>query len=232
MFRATRLLRYAQVAASEEPTWSQTLVLPNSTFPARATLEELARYRRRSTQDLYQWQKENRPEVDEDGDDNTFVLHDGPPYANGAVHVGHAVNKILKDLLVRTALSRGKQVHYRPGWDCHGLPIELKALRASGQLGLGGSKQQNDLAGDESPVKSALPKVDPLSIRAQARKLAEDTVQEQSQSFQSWGVMGEWEEPYLTMDKEFEIRQLNVFKAMVAKGKRIHPGNREAYGKI
>lgn len=145
--------------------------------------------------------------MDKDGEDNTFVLHDGPPYANGAVHVGHAINKILKDVIVRTALSRGKHVEYRPGWDCHGLPIELKALKASS----GAESGKKDISG-------SLPKIDALTIREMARNLAATTVQEQSKSFQSWGVMGDWDKPYLTMNKDFEIRQLQVFKEMVAKG--------------
>ncbi|TKX21109.1 isoleucine--tRNA ligase-like protein 1 [Elsinoe australis] len=217
MFKPSRLLRIAQ-AASGDVNWSATLNLPKTTFPPRATVEDFQTYRKRCSQELYAWQKENRPGSDDNGSDNTFVLHDGPPYANGAVHVGHAVNKVLKDLIVRTNLSRGKQVHYRPGWDCHGLPIELKALRASGDVGLQGKSQQNNLAGGEAKTSSALPKVDPLSIRAQARQLAQDTVKEQSESFQSWGIMGDWDTPYLTMNKEFEIRQLGVFKEMVAKG--------------
>ena len=205
MLRPSRILRLAQKATGSQEqitSWSQTLQLPRTSFPSRPTSKDLETYRKSCTDDLYAWQKENRPAV-EDGKDNTFVLHDGPPYANGAVHVGHAVNKILKDLITRTALSRGKRVEYRPGWDCHGLPIELKALRAN--------------AGDTAPG-GALPKVDPLTIREQARNLAAQTVQEQSQSFQSWGVMGEWDEPYLTMNKDFELRQLRVFKEMVAKG--------------
>ncbi|PNS21897.1 Isoleucine--tRNA ligase [Sphaceloma murrayae] len=200
MFRTTRLLR--SDISLKDINWSATLSLPKTTFPARASTEDLALYRARCSKELYKWQKSKRPDRDEEqGQDNTFVLHDGPPYANGPVHVGHAVNKVLKDLIVRTELSRGKRVHYRPGWDCHGLPIELKALR--GQTG-----------GKTGPV----PVVEPMRIRQQARRLAKETVEEQKNSFREWAIMGEWDTPYLTMDKEFELRQLEVFREMVKKG--------------
>lgn len=74
---------------------------------------------------LYRWQRENL------SIDNEFVLHDGPPYANGDLHMGHAINKILKDIILRQNIINGRRVHYRPGWDCHGLPIELKAMSSA-----------------------------------------------------------------------------------------------------
>jgi len=122
------------------------------------------------------------------------------------------LNKILKDVILRVNLSRGKQVHYKPGWDCHGLPIELKALKAGGEGG-------DESLQDRGKISQLGSHNDALDIRRRAKALAEETVSEQSEAFQSWGVMGEWEKPYLTMDKGFEIRQLNVFKDMVAKGK-------------
>ncbi|KAF2148809.1 isoleucyl-tRNA synthetase [Myriangium duriaei CBS 260.36] len=224
ILKPSRILRLAQQSgggrepASQITSWSQTLQLPRTSFPSRPFQQDLDTYRKRCTDDLYVWQKENRPTLDDEGDDNTFVLHDGPPYANGAVHVGHAVNKILKDLLTRTALSRGKNVSYRPGWDCHGLPIELRALKASSEVETGKKASKAGFAGGEAGVSGVLPKVDALTIRDLARNLAKQTVKEQSQSFQSWGVMGDWDKPYLTMDKDFEIRQLGVFKEMVSKG--------------
>ncbi|KAF4549722.1 tRNA synthetases class I (I, L, M and V)-like protein 1 [Elsinoe fawcettii] len=205
-FRPTPFLRAAN--SLSDINWSATLSLPKTTFPARALAEDFSRYRQRCATDLYKWQQEHRPAQNDEGKDNTFVLHDGPPYANGAVHVGHAVNKILKDTIVRTELSRGKRVAYRPGWDCHGLPIELKALRA-------GTGQ--DLAGGEGKA-GIVPKVEAMEVRRRARKLAEETVKEQGEAFRSWGVMGDWETPYLTMERGFEVRQLRVWKEMVRKG--------------
>lgn len=183
--------------------WSDTLSLPKSTFPARPATDTIHAVREKCTTDLYEWQLEHRSATTESGDDNTFVLHDGPPYANGAVHVGHAVNKILKDLILRSELRRGRRVEYRPGWDCHGLPIELKALRASAT------------AGDDGKT---LPRVPPVEIRKAARTFAAAAIREQSESFRSWGVLGDWDNPYLTMDREFEVRQLRIFQNMVRKG--------------
>ncbi|EFW15782.1 isoleucine-tRNA ligase [Coccidioides posadasii str. Silveira] len=173
-------------------SWSSTLKLPKSTFPARIAAAEQAKYLQRCTDDLYAWQRRQRP-----ADSAQFVLHDGPPYANGDLHIGHALNKILKDIICRVQLAKGKRVEYIPGWDCHGLPIELKALNSKNQVG-------KDLG--------------PANIRAIARQLAEETVVKQMKGFREWGVMGDWENHWKTMDKEFEMRQLEVFLEMVDKG--------------
>ena len=159
--------------------------------------------------------------MDEGGSDNTFVLHDGPPYANGAVHVGHALNKILKDLIVRTNLSRGRRVEYRPGWDCHGLPIELKALQARAEKGVedGSNGKRRDSAVSADTAARLDADLGPLGVRKEARELALKTVETQKENFRAWGVMAEWDNPYLTMQQDFELRQLNVFKEMVSKGK-------------
>ncbi|KAL1305248.1 hypothetical protein AAFC00_002163 [Neodothiora populina] len=204
MLRHTRVLR---AAATVNP-WAQTLSLPKSTFPARPTAAELLKYRAESADAFYAWQKENRPAKTEEGRDNTFVLHDGPPYANGSVHVGHALNKIMKDMIVRSNCARGKRVEYKPGWDCHGLPIELKAL----QLHRG---EESPASGTAAPDTTTL---GPLGIRKAARQLASKTIEEQKNAFRSWGVMGDWDAPYKTMDPDFEIRQLRVFSDMVEKG--------------
>lgn len=176
-------------------SWSSTLKLPKSTFPARASPADQAKYLQRCTDDLYAWQRRERPA------NRPFVLHDGPPYANGELHIGHALNKILKDIICRVQLGSGKRVRYVPGWDCHGLPIELKALqgqRESGSVGNG-------------PVTAAV-------IRKTARELADKTVTEQMGGFRGFGVMGDWENHWKTMDKVFEKRQLGVFREMVDKG--------------
>lgn len=126
-------LKKVRALSQTKQNWSDTLALPRSQFPARPSPEQTETYRKRCADDLYAWQRAHRSAaVETEGGgkkDNNFVLHDGPPYANGAVHVGHALNKVLKDLMLRWELSQGKRVQYRPGWDCHGLPIELKALQ-------------------------------------------------------------------------------------------------------
>ncbi|QDS68983.1 hypothetical protein FKW77_009226 [Venturia effusa] len=170
-------------------SWSKTLHLPKSAFPPRAPLP--SPYLKRCTDDLYVWQQASRPR------ENTFVLHDGPPYANGSLHIGHALNKILKDIICRYQVSQGKRVSYIPGWDCHGLPIEIKALQA---------------------LKLHHDDVSAVDIRKAARELAMTTIEEQKAGFREWGVMGDWDNAYQTMEKGFEMRQLNVFKGMVEKG--------------
>ena len=173
---------------------SSTLKLPKSTFPVRASPTDQVKYLQRCTDDLYAWQWRSRPA------DRTFILHDGPPYANGDLHVGHALNKILKDILCRVQLGLGNRVHYVPGWDCHGLPIELKALQSRRQLG--GSLN----------IPAA------AEVRKVARELAEKTVARQMEGFRNWAVMGDWSGHWKTMDKDFEMKQLGVFLEMVDRG--------------
>jgi isoleucyl-tRNA synthetase len=127
-----------------------------------------------------------------------FVLHDGPPYANGDLHIGHALNKLLKDFINRKQLLKGKQVHFVPGWDCHGLPIELKVLQNMK------SKEREGLT--------------PVDLRAKAAAFAKETVEKQSKSFQRYGVFGDFENPYLTLQPSFEAAQIEVFGAMFEKG--------------
>src|ERR1700754_4053175 len=169
-----------------------TLRLPSTTFPPRPPPADLAKYLPRCTDDLYSWQRRQRPSS------NTFTLHDGPPYANGDLHVGHALNKILKDIICRSELARGKRIDYVPGWDCHGLPIELKAL-----------EHHSWKHGED---------VEAVSIRDAAKAFARDTVTKQMAGFKSWAVMGDWENHWETMHIAFEIRQLEVFRAMAEHG--------------
>lgn len=248
MFSRTRALRFVATSrrhdvlqsvralAKSKSNWSDTLALPQSKFPARPSVEQLEDYRKRCSDDLYQWQRQHRPKIiaraeEELGENqksqnvnNEFVLHDGPPYANGAVHVGHALNKILKDLMVRSELARGKRVHYRPGWDCHGLPIELKALQrhalastdsppSKSNKSTGNASQRETEAATAAARQMSLPE-----IRQTARALALETIGTQGKSFREWAVMGEWDNPYRTMDQDFEIRQLGIFKSLVQKG--------------
>ncbi|MGA7934249.1 MAG: isoleucine--tRNA ligase [Kovacikia sp.] len=127
-----------------------------------------------------------------------FVLHDGPPYANGSLHIGHALNKILKDVINKYQLLQGRKVRYVPGWDCHGLPIELKVLQAMKP------EERKQLT--------------PLKLRQKAKEFALKTVDEQRESFKRYGVWGDWDHPYLTLKPEYEAAQIGVFGQMVLKG--------------
>ncbi|MEM9214770.1 MAG: isoleucine--tRNA ligase [Cyanobacteria bacterium P01_F01_bin.150] len=127
-----------------------------------------------------------------------FVLHDGPPYANGALHIGHALNKILKDTINKYQLLQGRKVRYIPGWDCHGLPIELKVLQAMK------SSERRELT--------------PIQLRKKAKEWALKQVDQQRESFKRYGVWGDWDTPYLTLLPEYEAAQIGVFGEMVLKG--------------
>lgn len=127
-----------------------------------------------------------------------FVLHDGPPYANGTLHMGHAMNKTLKDIINKYQLLRGRKVCYVPGWDCHGLPIELKVLQ------------------EMKPEERQ--QLTPLTLRRRAKEWALQQVEQQRQSFMRYGVWGDWQNPYLTMLPEYEAAQIHVFGQMFLKG--------------
>lgn len=127
-----------------------------------------------------------------------FILHDGPPYANGSLHIGHALNKILKDIINRYQLLKGRKVRYVPGWDCHGLPIELKVL-------------QNMKSAERQNLTS-------LQLRQKAEEFALTTVNDQRQNFQRYGIWGDWNHPYLTLKPEYEAAQIGVFGQMFLKG--------------
>jgi isoleucyl-tRNA synthetase len=166
---------------------STALKLPRTTLPPRPPLP--SPHIASVSDDLYAWQssQSSRP---------LFVLHDGPPYANGDLHLGHALNKILKDFICRVNLQRGNRVQYTPGWDCHGLPIEIKAIQSL----------------------SESTKRDGVAVRTAARAFAAQTAQTQRDGFREWGVMGDWSKAYRTMDAEYGARQLNIWKGMVEKG--------------
>jgi len=136
--------------------------------------------------------------LSQDNPGPVFTLHDGPPYANGALHVGHALNKILKDIINKTALLQGKRARFVPGWDCHGLPIELKVLQG--------------LKADE---RAALT---PLELRRKAHTYALEQVALQKSGFERWGIWADWQQPYLTLNKAYEAAQIGVFGQMVLAG--------------
>ncbi|HEX4737856.1 MAG TPA: class I tRNA ligase family protein, partial [Allosphingosinicella sp.] len=169
---------------SDRRDYRDTVFLPKTEFPMKAGLaqKEPAILARWAAEGLYQRLREAR-----EGRER-FILHDGPPYANGDIHMGHAMNKILKDIVVRSQSLLGKDAPYVPGWDCHGLPIEWKI--------------------EEEYRKKKLDKDDvpPREFRAQCRAYAEKWVAIQSEQFQRLGVMGEWDNPYLTMKFEAEAK--------------------------
>ncbi|XP_010640977.1 isoleucine--tRNA ligase, mitochondrial [Fukomys damarensis] len=140
--------------------------------------------------ELYSWQRERKVKTE-------FCLHDGPPYANGDPHVGHALNKILKDIANRFHMMRGSKIHFVPGWDCHGLPIEIKVLSE-----LGGKAQS----------------LSAMEIREKARTFAKAAIEKQKSAFIRWGIMADWNNCYYTFDGKYEARQLRIFYQMYDKG--------------
>jgi len=169
---------------SDKQDYRDTVFLPKTDFPMKAGLasKEPAILARWAETGLYRQLREAR------AGRTRFILHDGPPYANGDIHMGHAMNKILKDTVVRMASLRGFDAPYVPGWDCHGLPIEWKIEE---------SYRKRKLDKDEVP---------PREFRAECRAYAEKWVAVQSEQFQRLGVMGEWDDPYLTMKFEAEAK--------------------------
>ena len=169
-----------------DPTrdWRDTVFLPKTDFPMKAGLaaKEPAILERWAKIGLYQKLREARAGRER------FILHDGPPYANGDIHMGHAMNKILKDIIVRSQSLMGKDAPYIPGWDCHGLPIEWKVEEAY---------RAKKLNKDE---------VDPVAFRAECRAYAEKWVAVQRGQFERLGILGDWDDPYLTMKFDAEAR--------------------------
>ena len=150
--------------------------------------------------ELQQFWAENEiyEQLSQNNTKESFILHDGPPYANGSLHMGHALNKVLKDIINKYKLLQGHKTEYIPGWDCHGLPIELKVLQKIK------SKERKELT--------------PLKLRKKAQEFALNAQQEQCESFKRYGVWGDWEHPYLTLTPEYEAAQIDVFGQMVLKG--------------
>jgi isoleucyl-tRNA synthetase len=188
---------------TEQADYKNTLNLPQTDFPMQAKLPE------REPERLKRWQAEDlagqmtrnragRP---------IFCLHDGPPYANGDIHMGHALNKILKDVIVRYKTLQGFRSVYIPGWDCHGLPIEQKVL-------------QN--LGDKMKTMA------PIEIRRRCHQYALKWVAKQSEQFQRLGITGDWARPYLSIDPKVEAGILSAFRDLVAKGL-VRKGFRPVY---
>ena len=178
--------------------YKDTINLPKTAFPMRASLAQ------REPQMLKQWYEQDiygkiravsagRP---------VFTLMDGPPYANGQIHLGHAVNKILKDIVVKSRTLAGFDAPYIPGWDCHGLPIELQVEKKHGKVGK---------------------KLDAREFRQACRDYAMKQVDSQRDDFKRLGVFGDWERPYLTLDPKFEAEQVRGFAQIIRNG-HLHRG--------
>lgn len=175
-------------------SFKHTLNLPQTDFPMKAGLVTL------EPQINQKWDSENlyQKMLEKNQGNPKFILHDGPPYPNGNIHLGHALNKILKDIIVRYQNMSGKWAPYQPGWDCHGLPIETqlqKELRAQ---------------------KKSIPSV--LEFRKLCEEYALRYVETQKSQFKRLGILGQWDQPYLTLHPQYEAQVLSVFSKMVAEG--------------
>src|SRR6058998_2066321 len=193
------MLRCATVRATMMD-YKATLNLPQTDFPMKANLpqrepEILARWERERLYERTQEARRGRP---------LYVLHDGPPYANGRIHIGHALNKILKDVIVKSKTMEGYQVPFVPGWDCHGLPIEHQVLKELGAK------------------KKTLGKTE---IRRLCREYAEKYFKVQREEFQRLGVLGDWHNPYLTMTHDYEAAVLREVGKFV-KGGGVYKGKK------
>jgi isoleucyl-tRNA synthetase len=178
---------------TETGKYKDTVNLPKTNFDMRANAIK------REPEIQKFWEENNiYSRLSQENPGELFILHDGPPYANGQLHIGHALNKILKDIINRYHLLQGRKVRYVAGWDCHGLPIELKVLQNMKQ-----AERQN---------------LTPLQLRQKAKEFALKTVDEQRESFKRYGVWGDWDNPYLTLKPEYEAAQIGVFGQMYLKG--------------
>ncbi len=173
--------------------YNKTLNLPETDYPMRGNLPT------KEPGMVKQWDEEclyNKILKKNEGKPS-YILHDGPPYANGDIHLGTALNKVLKDIIVKQKNMSGFCAHYVPGWDTHGLPTELKAMKAIGV------------------ENGAIP---PLELRKHCREFALSYVESQKEQFKRLGVLGDFENPYITLQPEFEARQIEVFGVMAKKG--------------
>ena len=187
--------------------YKDTLNLPQTGFPMKADLvnrepERLKKWESDGIYDKILKLRQNAPK---------FVLHDGPPFANGDVHIGTALNKILKDIIIKFKTLRGMNAPYVPGWDCHGLPIEFKVV------------QDMRKAGQTEP--------DPATIRRACEAYALKYVDIQREQFKRLGVFGDWDNPYLTLDRQYEADELRLFADLIEKGF-VYRGKKPVYWSI
>jgi isoleucyl-tRNA synthetase len=177
----------------QENPYRATILLPETAFPMRGDLprrepDTLARWEAEGLYAQLRAVAEGRPR---------FVLHDGPPYANGAIHLGHAVNKILKDIIVKSKTVAGFDAPYIPGWDCHGLPIEIAIEKKWGKVGV---------------------KLDAVEFRQKCRDYANEQIDVQRRDFKRLGVLGDWDNPYRTLDFKFEADEIRALAKVVENG--------------
>ena len=177
--------------------YKETLNLPNTGFPMKASLpnREPLLLERWDQSDLYLKIRQQQAGKEK------FLLLDGPPYANGKIHIGHAVNKVLKDIVIKSKTLSGFDAPYLPGWDCHGLPIEHQVEKKKGKVGS---------------------KLDAPQYREACRDYALQQVSEQRDDFIRLGILGEWEKPYLTLDQNYEAEQIRAFATIVKNGHLIY----------
>ena len=170
--------------------YKTTLNLTDTPFPMRGNLPK------REPQWVAQWEEKGvyRAIRQASAGRPKFVLHDGPPYANGSIHIGHAVNKILKDIIVKSRNMAGFDAQYVPGWDCHGMPIEIQIEKQFGK---------------SLPV---------AEVQSKARAYALEQIDNQRQDFKRLGVLGQWDEPYLTMNYKTEANEIRVLSRILQKG--------------
>jgi isoleucyl-tRNA synthetase len=187
--------------------YKNTLNLPQTGFPMKADLvaREPQRLEQWRAAGLYEKIQARRATAEK------FVLHDGPPFANGDVHIGTALNKILKDIIVKYQTLRGKSAPYVPGWDCHGLPIEFKVTQEMRKAG------------------NAV--TDPATIRKLCDDYARKYINLQREQFKRLGILGDWDNPYLTLNKEYEADELRLFADIVEKGF-VYRGKKPVYWSI
>lgn len=185
--------------------YNQTLNLPKTDFQMRAGLpqKEPAMIEKWDAEGLY------KKLIEKNKGKPTYVLHDGPPYANGDIHLGTALNKVLKDIIVKYKNMAGFESNYVPGWDTHGLPIELKAMKKAG-------------------IGNGITSLSPIELRKICREFALSYVEDQKNQFKRLGVWGDFDDPYLTLKPEFEARQIEIFGEMAKKGY-IYKGHKPVY---
>jgi isoleucyl-tRNA synthetase len=181
------------VSDQTENPYKSTILLPDTAFPMRGDLpkrepDTLARWESEGLYTQIRSAAKGRPQ---------FVLHDGPPYANGAIHLGHAVNKILKDIIVKSKTLAGFDAPFIPGWDCHGLPIEIAIEKKFGKVGV---------------------KLNATEFRQQCREYATAQIDVQRRDFKRLGVLGDWENPYRTLDFSFEADEIRALAKVVDNG--------------
>ncbi len=189
--------------ASEKKDYAGTLNLPVTSFPMRANLPQ------KEPEIQKKWEEERLYDnlMKKNDSKPLFVLHDGPPYANGDIHIGHALNKIIKDFVIKNKNMSGFKAPYIPGWDTHGLPIELQMI-----------KKHNINRNATDPVK----------FRALCTEFAQNCVNNQKTQFLRLGSLGDYDHPYLTLQNEFEAKQIEIFGEMAEK-KYIYKGMKPVY---